>query len=49
VRTFDVKSWRELTAHKWFDRAVRALAYAPSGLTAAAGSEGGAVVVWDAE
>lgn len=49
VRTFDVKSRREVSAHKWLEGPVRVLAYAPNGLTAAAGGEGGAVVVWDAE
>lgn len=49
VRTFDAKSRREVSAHKWLEGPVRALVYAPNGLTAAAGGENGAVVVWDAE
>jgi WD40 repeat protein len=47
VRVFDTASWREVIAYQWPVKPVVGLAFAPTGLTAAAGGEDGKFVVWD--
>ena len=49
VREFDAVTLRELRAYDWKAGRLRCVAIAPDGLTAAAGSDTGKVVVWDLE
>lgn len=49
VRVWDVKTGELLRSYDWKVGAVTALAFAPDGLTVAAGGEKGQVVVWDWE
>lgn len=49
VRVFDTASWREVTAYQWPLKPVAGIAFAPNGLTAAAGGEEGQFVVWDVD
>ena len=47
VREYDAVTLQELRAYAWKVGKLRCLAVAPDGLTAAAGSDTGKVVVWD--
>ncbi len=47
VREYDAVTLHELRAYAWKVGKLRCLAVAPDGLTAAAGSDTGKVVVWD--
>ncbi len=49
VRTFDVRTWREVSAYQWSANPVVGLAFAPDGLRAAAGGADGQFVVWDVD
>ncbi len=49
VREYDAVTLQELRAYGWKVGRLRCVAIAPDGLTAAAGSDTGKVVVWDLE
>ena len=49
VREYDAITLQELRAYAWKVGKLRCVAVAPDGLTAAAGSDTGKVVVWDLE
>lgn len=49
VREYDAATLQELRAYAWKVGRLRSVAIAPDGLTAAAGSDTGKVVVWDLE
>jgi WD40 repeat protein len=49
ARTWETESGREIGAYRWDVGRLLCLAVAPDGMTAAAGGESGAVVMWDLE
>jgi WD40 repeat protein len=49
VRFFSVSDGRRLNSYNWSIGNVTALAFAPDGLTAAAGSDRGQIVIWDVD
>lgn len=49
VRVYDTATWAETTGYEWNIGRLTAVAVAPDGLRAAAGSDKGQVVVWDLE
>jgi len=49
VREYDAVTLQEIRAYAWKVGRLRSVAVAPDGLTAAAGSDSGKVVVWDLE
>jgi WD40 repeat protein len=49
VRIWDVNAGSERHVFAWPTEAVRCVAFAPDGMTAAAGGENGNVVVWDCD
>lgn len=49
VSVWDPKSWTVVKTYDWKAGAITCLAVAPDGLTAAAGTATGKVVVWDVE
>jgi WD40 repeat protein len=49
VRVWDVNPLRERSVFAWPLDAVRAVAFAPDEMTAAAGGENGTVVIWDCD
>jgi WD40 repeat protein len=49
VRLWEVGSWRQVTAYTWAAGRMRSVAFAPDGLTAAAGGEAGQFVLFDVD
>lgn len=49
VTFYDAESWRPLTAFAWGVGNLGSLAFSPDGALAAAGGDGGQVVVWDVD
>jgi WD40 repeat protein len=49
VRLWDIESGRLLAAYDWQIGGVRAVAVSPDGVTAAAGGDSGAIVLWDVD
>jgi WD40 repeat protein len=49
IKLFETEHWSQLSSFSWGSGKMRSVCFAPDGLTAAAGSSSGQVVIWDVD